>query len=291
MRVAALSLAGSRAQGLTDFMEELEKLLRGLDVRLAVLPAYAGLLLARQTGLLPQQGSFRALFSAFAAQSTRWNREYRTLCGALAAKLGLYLLAGTTLEHDQGRLYHTAYLFGPQGEICGKQRQTHLTREERELGLSRGTELLLFPAGPFQVGIVIGNDSRHPETGRILALQGADILLHPGAMGEGFTGPSQEAGMWAQVQQNQCWAVEAQRCGTIGERSFAAASAFIGPCEATADLSGYLARGSAGTAAVSALLDQAKRRQAKENFPVLRQLTPEAYGVLYRHQEPEKEGR
>ena len=38
MRVAALSLAGSRAQGLTEFMEELEKLLRGLDVRLAVLP-------------------------------------------------------------------------------------------------------------------------------------------------------------------------------------------------------------------------------------------------------------
>lgn len=290
MRVAALSLAGIKARNLTDYVEALEKLLRGLNVRLAVLPAYTGLLLAQQAGLLPQKGGFRDLFSAFAGQSARWNEQYRELFGALARKLGLYLLAGTTLEHDQENLYHIAYLFDPQGEICGRQRQTHLTREERDLGLSRGTELPLFSAGGFQVGIVIGIDSRHPETGRILALQGADILLHPGAMEKGFNRPAQEAGMWAQVQQNQCWAVEAQLCATIGERHYAAESAIMGPCETTADFSGYLARGSAGTAAVSAFLDQTKRWQVKENYPVLRQLNPEAYGDLYRHGEPEKQG-
>lgn len=277
MRVAALSLAGVRLDGLSRYSEDLTGLLRGLNVQLAVLPAHTGLLLAWHSGILPGEADFTGAFQLFQNKAAGWYKTYFDLHSALAEETGVYLLAGTILECDQGCFYQTAYLFNPQGEICGSQRQTHLNREERQLGLSRGIELAPVSIEGLSAGIVIGTDCRHPETGRILALQGADVLLHPGSMEAGFNCWPQAAGMWAQVQQNQCWAVEAQLCAAIGNRKFAAESAIIGPCEITDGLSGYLARAAVGTPAVTAALDQEARGKIKESFPILDLLNPKAY--------------
>ncbi|MEW5785022.1 MAG: nitrilase-related carbon-nitrogen hydrolase [Bacillota bacterium] len=279
MRVAALSLAGVRLDGLSRYSEDLAGLLRGLNVQLAVLPAHTGLLLAWHTGILAEAANFSEVFRLFQKKVSDWHSIFTELHGALAKETGVYLLAGTVLESDQGRFYQTAYLFNPRGEICGSQRQTHLNREERQLGLSRGTELALFSIEGISAGIISGTDCRHPETGRILALQGADILLHPGAMEAGFNCWAQAAGVWAQVQQNQFWAVEAQLCAAIAGRSFAAESAVIGPCEATPALSGYLARGGAAAPAVSAALDQEARAKIKKSLPMLELLNPKAYAA------------
>jgi predicted amidohydrolase len=95
------------------------------------------------------------------------------------------------------------------------QRQTHLTRFELDLKLSRGERLDLFQVDDFCTGLVVGNDARHPEVGRIMALQGADLLLHSGAIEGDQTCWQQAAGMWAQVQQNQFFTVEAQLSATV----------------------------------------------------------------------------
>ncbi len=278
MRVAALSLSGLHLDTLERYREGLVKLLRMLQVRLAVLPAHTAFLLGRSTGYLAGEPDFRRAFMLFREKSGEWNNHFLSLHGSVAAELGLYLVAGSSLELTKAGCYHTAYCFDPGGAICASQRQTHLSREERELGLSRSAELPLFQIDGMMAGLVVATDARHPEVGRILSLQGAGILIHTGAL---ETAPSTEAqqlaGMWAQVQQNQCWAVEAQLHDVICDRKFSAKSAVIGPCEVTEDLSGYLARQPAGTPAVSAELPEAKRTALKEKYNILKQLNPEAY--------------
>jgi len=278
MRVAALSLSGLLRDNLERYREDLLKLLQLLQVRLAVLPAHTAFLLAQSTGYLKRQPDFVRALALFADKSSEWNSHFLSLHSAMAAELGLFLVAGSTLELTEAGCYHTAYCFGPGGAICASQRQTHLSRDERAMGLSRGTELPLFQIDGMAAGLVVSTDARHPEVGRILSLQGADILIHTGAL---ETNPSntvqQRAGMWAQVQQNQCWVVEAQLHTETGDFTFSGECAVIGPCEVTADLSGYLARGPAGVSAVSAELPEIKRIELKKRFNLLHQLNPEAY--------------
>lgn len=283
MRVAALSLAGIRTDRLDHYREDITGILKELDVKLAVLPAYTALLLCRSTGTLGEAPDFNSAFKLFREKCGQWNGAYLKLHGSLAGELGIHLVAGTTLERAGDHFYHTAYCFDSGGGVCAFQRQTHLNREERELGLSRGTELDLVDLNGIKLGMVIGTDARHPEVGRILAFRGADILIHTGALEAGSNNTQQQlAGMWAQVQQNECWAVEAQLHANISGRNFCARSAVIGPCVASEDLSGYLALAAGGERAAAAQLNQEDRRRARESFPVLRQINPGAYrGDLY----------
>ncbi|MDY6826749.1 MAG: carbon-nitrogen hydrolase family protein, partial [Bacillota bacterium] len=184
----------------------------------------------------------------------------------------------TVYEKEGACIYNTACCFDPSGNLCCCQRQTHLTRFEREQGLSRGEELILFDLHGLQAGLVVGIDARHPEVGRSFRLLGADILLHSGALEGEFNCWPQVAGMWSQVQQNQFWAVEALFCGRIGRTDFAAGSAVIGPCEITPGQSGYLARGYPRTPFVCTNLKMEDLSRIRREYPLLKMLNPQAYG-------------
>jgi predicted amidohydrolase len=218
---------------------------------------YSALLIGLALGELASAATFTATVCNYLADKKgAWNKKFLALHSSLASDLNIYLACGTLFETEQENSYHSAYCFNPAGSICCRQQQTHLTRAERDLGLSRGKALNLFSVDKFQVGMVIGNDARHPEVGRIFGLRGADLLLHSGALEGSFNCWPQAAGMWAQVQQNQFWVAEAQLCGEIAGCSFDAASNILGPCEITPGQSGYLERGYPGTAVVSAKLDE-----------------------------------
>jgi predicted amidohydrolase len=278
MKAAALSLDGVRVNNLDYYREDLSLLLAEIKPGLAVLPAHTSLLLCASAGELTETRSFGGAFREFRPKAAQWNERFLALHGALAGELGIYLVAGTTLEIEGGRCYHTAYCFGPGGELCGRQRQTHLSREERELGLSRGVELDLIDLGGIKMGLVVATDARHPEVGRILALQGAGILAHTGALERSANTLAQQlAGMWAQVQQNECWGVEAQLSRVFCGRDFHARCAVLGPCVTAADLSGYLSHTGGGEQCAAARLKEEDRRRAGESFPALRMLNPAAY--------------
>lgn len=280
MRVAALSLAGLPVEQPGDYAAALTSLLETLQVRLAVLPAHTSFLLCAAGGHLGEMRDFTACFRAFMQKSTEWNEQYLRLHSHLAGENELYLVPGTTVEEVDGRFYHTSYLLGPDGKICGRQRQAHLSREERALGLSRGEELSLFDLAGMKTGLIVGTDARHPEVGRILALEGAALVIHCGALANGRESTVQPAGIWAQVQQNQFWAVEAQLKGSICNRSFGAQCAVIGPCEITPGLTGYLDREAVAKPFAAAELIEANRRRIKSDYPLLSLLHPEAYRGL-----------
>jgi predicted amidohydrolase len=280
MRVAAISLAEINLTDTFQYRAGLAAMIKKTDVRLALLPAYGSLLLGLGTGEIKSSSDFNLTLRSYLTSHNSWNQDFLELHSSLARKLGLYISAGPLPEIESGNLYFISYCFGPDGETCCRQPQTHLTRVEREMGASRGEELTIFALDGLRGGLVVGNDARHPEVGRIFAMRGADIILHCGAIEAGFNCWAQVAGIWAQVQQNQFWAVEAQLCGQIADRFFGAGSAIIGPCEITPGKSGYLARGYPQTPVITAVLDEEARRKIKEKYPLLSLLNPEAYSNL-----------
>ncbi len=287
MRAAAISLAGINLNTLNEYRADLTALLESCRPDLAVLPAYSALTLGLGTGAFVPGPDFPSTFYIFSADIAGWNDIFLELHGELARENHIYLAAGTTIELEKGLYYHTAYCFDPAGELCCRQRQTHLARSERNYDFNRGEELPLFDLEGadghiYKTGLVVGNDAYHPEVGRIMACRGADLLLHSGALGAGPNCWSQVAGMWSQVQQNQFFAVEAQLCGNIAGQYFGAGSAVIGPCEITPGSSGYLARGYPETPLVTALLNEGDRQQIKKKYPLLELLNRQAYAGMLR---------
>jgi predicted amidohydrolase len=98
--------------------------------------------------------------------------------GRLARALGVHLVFGL-IERDGDRLFNALALVGPEGFIAG-YRKVHLP----ELGLDR----LVSPGDrPFAVhqlplcrlGMSICYDGGFPESARVMALQGADLVVLP----------------------------------------------------------------------------------------------------------------
>ena len=100
----------------------------------------------------------------------------------LAMEKGVYI-CGSILEIDGVDIYNTAILMGPDGFI-GKYRKLHLCGREvhnYEPG-NLGIPVFRTPIG--RIAMLICQDSNFPETFRIAAMQGADIVLVPFAGGD-----------------------------------------------------------------------------------------------------------
>jgi N-carbamoylputrescine amidase len=94
-----------------------------------------------------------------------------------AARLNLHLVCGIT-ERQGPNLYNSAVVIGPTGYI-GTYRKVHLWNEENlyfEPG-DLGFPVFHTPIG--RIGVAICYDGWFPETYRLLALQGADIVCVP----------------------------------------------------------------------------------------------------------------
>jgi predicted amidohydrolase len=103
---------------------------------------------------------------------------------SLCKELGVYVIFGM-LEKDVDKGFNAAVLLGPEG-LIGNYRKTHLPF----LGIDR----FLDPGnGPFRVyktpigniGLHICYDCTFPESARVMAIKGADILVLPTNWPEG----------------------------------------------------------------------------------------------------------
>jgi len=103
---------------------------------------------------------------------------------ALAAELGIHLVPCLDeLSGDQ--VFCTALLIGPLGQLLGVYRKVHMGAGERRWW-SQGDGFPVFDTGFGRVGMMICFDRQLPESARMLALQGAELILVPtaGAYGE-----------------------------------------------------------------------------------------------------------
>jgi predicted amidohydrolase len=109
--------------------------------------------------------------SAYKERFTTWSRE-----------TGLLLLAGTHIHREdapEGKYYNEAFLFFPDGHIA-RHKKVHLTPEEqRAWPLQAGDRLDVFDTALGKIGIQICYDIEFPESTRLLAEQGAEIIVCP----------------------------------------------------------------------------------------------------------------
>lgn len=95
-----------------------------------------------------------------------------------ARSLGIHIVGGIAELGDDGRLYNSALLTGPQGAI-GTYRKLHLWNEENRI-FERGNQgLPVFETAIGRLALAICYDGWFPEVYRLLAVQGADIICVP----------------------------------------------------------------------------------------------------------------
>ena len=92
----------------------------------------------------------------------------------------IYIVAGM-VERDGDKLYNTAVLTGPEG-LAGKYRKMHLCELDRDWATPGDLGFGHFNTPIGRLGILIGHDIVFPECGRMLALQGVDLICCPSAM-------------------------------------------------------------------------------------------------------------
>ncbi|GLY77326.1 nitrilase family protein [Actinoallomurus iriomotensis] len=95
---------------------------------------------------------------------------------ALAQERGIHLVGGLVeLDDDGVRLFDTAVLIGPDG-LVGKYRKTHLWEREKLIFTPGDLGFPVFDTRIGRIGLLICWDIWFPETARLLAVQGADVI-------------------------------------------------------------------------------------------------------------------
>ncbi|MBP2169537.1 putative amidohydrolase [Erwinia toletana] len=99
----------------------------------------------------------------------------------LAVELDMALLTGW-IEQEGDTFYNSALLVGAQGVIAN-YRQIHLNAADQRWATAGDSWVTAdLPCG--RVGLLLGEDLLIPEAGRILALEGCDLLACPAALAE-----------------------------------------------------------------------------------------------------------
>ncbi len=112
-------------------------------------------------------------------------------------------------EASRGRYYNSAMLVGPKG-IVSVYRKLHLFEREQEWFRPGDRDLSVHKVGPARIGMIICYDWRFPETARVLALKGADVIAHPSNL---VFANAQQAMLTRSIE-NRVYTITANRTGT-----------------------------------------------------------------------------
>ncbi|MDO8586063.1 MAG: carbon-nitrogen hydrolase family protein [Armatimonadota bacterium] len=108
-------------------------------------------------------------------------------------------------ERDGDELYNVGVVIDRLGQFVGKYRKTHLAPGEAA-EVRPGDSYPVFQLDFGVVGVMICMDVHYPEPWRILALQGADVIVHP-TMWRDYTGDLCESVVNARAIDNQVYVV------------------------------------------------------------------------------------
>lgn len=183
---------------------------------------------------------------------TLWD-SYAELFGRLAQEMGATIVAGSlyTVDSVDGGIRNVATVFGPQGTVLGQQSRVVMVGENAALAeAGDGWGAISTPVG--RIGLLLGPDVLYPETGRILAYQGAEMLISLGACTEPALYHRLRAGLLARAQENQLYGAISFTVGynpfTPGETEpFIGRSAICAPLEFTNRYTGIMAEVGAET--------------------------------------------
>lgn len=208
---------------------------------------------------------------------------------ALAAEQNkVVLIGGSLFENAAGHYYNTAVVFNQQGEIIHKYRKTHIPNDhsywEKFYFLGGDLSNLVVDTDFGKVGVLICYDQWFPEAARIAALQGAQIIFYPTAIGWTKAMKAEEKNAlqnWIDVQRshavvNHLFVAAVNRVGSEEEIAFWGSSFVADP------FGELIKKGSEKTKQILfADCDFSKIEKAKQ-WMFLDNRRPETYGALQR---------
>jgi deaminated glutathione amidase len=100
----------------------------------------------------------------------------------LAQELRIYLLVGFAESRD-GKMFNSAVIFSPEGQVALHYSKSHNAHDEPFN--TKGTEFPVANTAVGRLGTLICYDRQLPETSRILAIKGAQLILVPSWGGHG----------------------------------------------------------------------------------------------------------
>ncbi len=97
----------------------------------------------------------------------------------MARRHGIWLIPGSLFEQAEGRIYNTAPVIAPNGDVIGRYRKIFPFRPY-EIGIEAGSQFVVFDVPDVgRFGVSICYDMWFPETSRMLAAMGAEVIIHP----------------------------------------------------------------------------------------------------------------
>lgn len=205
--------------------------------------------------------------------------------GKLAGELGV-VLPVSFFESAGQAYYNSLMLYDADGRELGLYRKSHIPDgpgyEEKFYFNVGDTGFRAWHTRYGNVGAAICWDQWFPETARAMALQGANLLLYPTAIGSEpqETGGLETRDMWQRAMighavSNSCYLAAANRVGQEGDARFYGSSFicdYMGNKLAEAD--------ETSETIIYAELDFAAARQFRAGFGFFRDRRPELYGSL-----------
>jgi predicted amidohydrolase len=232
--------------------------------------------------VLPEKWSVLGAPEALRAGAEPLDGPTITHMRELARELGIDLVAGSVVERVEGRdkLSNTSVHIGPDGEPKAVYRKIHMFDVEVDGTTYResdteapGEEIVTSAtAGGVELGLTICYDVRFPELYRILAVQGARILLVPAAFTLATTRDHWEILLRARAIENQAFVVAANQIGLHppGHRS-GGRSMIVDPWGL------ILAQAPDTPSVITARLDLSRQDEIRSKLPALANRRPAAY--------------
>ena len=210
---------------------------------------------------------------------------------ALARKLGV-AIPTSFFERDGHHYYNTMAMIGPDGEIMGTYRKSHIPDgpgyEEKFYFRPGNDGFKVWDVFGARIGIGICWDQWYPETARCMALMGAQVLFYPTAIGwhpaekEEWAQPQADA--WRTIQRghsiaNGVYVAAANRVGHEPEPGTDGIE-FFGHSFVSDPFGRVIAEAGIDPAILIAEVDPAKIEYTRRNWPFLRDRRIDAYGPI-----------
>ena len=215
---------------------------------------------------------------------------------ALAAELEITLVASLFEKRAPGLFHNTAAVLDAERGYLGKYRKMHIPDDPRyyekyyftpgDLGFK------VFHTKPAELGVLVCWDQWYPEAARLTAMQGAEILIYPTAIGwhpeEKAKFGERQHSAWETIQRshaiaNGCFVIAVNRTGFEPDPRGAGGIEFWGQSFIAAPDGRVLLRGPQDREAVLvAEIDLAEIDASRAGWPFFRDRRIDAYGDLTR---------
>ncbi|MCC6458674.1 MAG: hypothetical protein IT328_27240 [Caldilineaceae bacterium] len=173
-------------------------------------------------------------------------RAYDEVFGGLAREFGVTVVAPSAYLPDpvDGVIRNLAVVYNRDGQMVGRQAKVVLHPADADLAQA-GTTWDVIATEVGQIGLILGSDVLYPEVGRLLAYQGADMLVVQAASTDYLLYEKLRAGTLARMQDNQLFAavsflVGDNQLSRLQRTPFTGKSAIFAPQELTPRSNGVL---------------------------------------------------